>query len=74
MNVGELKEILKYADDDRLVFVSSDEEGNSFRLAAVDIETIMCDQGEWIECNHEDIASGEYEGWEDEMRNAVLFW
>lgn len=75
MKVHEVLEILKDIDPNRDVFVSSDEEGNSYRPASLDDDVIMCDQdGEWVSVHPQDLADGEYEGWEDDMVKGVLFW
>lgn len=74
MNVREAIEILQQADPEAIVFVSSDEEGNSYRLANISIDDIMCDQGEWVSCHPDDLSNGEYEGWEDDMVDAVVVW
>ena len=72
--VAEALEILKDADPEAILFVSSDEEGNSYRMASISINETMCDQGEWVSCHPDDISSGEYEGWEDDMVRAVVLW
>lgn len=73
--VAEAIEILKSADPDATLFVSSDEEGNSYRPADISLNETMCDQdNEWVSCHPNDIASGEYEGWEDKMVKAVVVW
>lgn len=75
MKVHEVLEILKDVDPNRDVFVSSDEEGNEYRPADFDVTAIMCDQdGEWVSVHPEDLADGEYEGWEDQMVDAVVVW
>lgn len=74
ITVAEAIEILKEADPEAILFVSSDEEGNSYRPAAVSINETMCDQDEWVSCHPDDIVSGEYEGWEDKMIDAVVVW
>lgn len=76
MNVTRLIEILQEVEDkDRIVFVARDEEGNGYREGNVSIDEIMCDQdGEWVSVHPDDLANGEYEGWEDDMAQAVVFW
>lgn len=75
MNVREAIEILQNADPDTEVFVSSDEEGNSYRHAEISLGQTLCDQyGELVSCHPKDIEDGEYEGWEDQMMPAVVFW
>jgi len=78
MNVGELITMLEGVDPEREVFVSSDEEGNSYRPANISVDDIMCDQGgkysEWVSVHPDDLRDGEYEGWEDKMVDAVVVW
>lgn len=75
MNVKQAIEILQGANPEDEVFVSSDEEGNSYRLASISINETMCDQdGEIISIHPQDLADGEYEGWEDQMVSAVVVW
>ncbi len=75
MKVSEALELLKEADPNAEVFVSSDEEGNSYRKANFSFpETAIDQDGEWIMANDEDIEDGEYEGWEDAMIPAVVVW
>lgn len=75
MKVSEAIAVLKEADQDAEVFVSSDEEGNSYRKANFSFpETAIDQDGEWVMACEEDIEAGEYEGWEDEMISAVVIW
>lgn len=75
MKVSEAIALLKEADPDAEVFVSSDEEGNSYRKAGISFpETAIYQDGEWLMGHPEDIESGEYEGWEDQMQAAVVVW
>lgn len=74
MKVKEAVEFLLSADPDAELFISSDEEGNSYRPAHLSANETMCDQGEWVACHPEDIENGEYSGWEDDMIPAVVFW
>lgn len=74
MKVKEVIELLAEADPEAEVFVSSDEEGNSYRKANFSFPETAIDQGEWVMANDEDIADGEYEGWEDAMIPAVVVW
>lgn len=75
ITVAEAIEILKEADPEAILFVSSDEEGNSHREANISLNETMCDQdNEWIACHPSDIVAGEYEGWEDKMVRAVVVW
>ena len=73
--VAEAIEILKEAKPTAIVMLSSDEEGNSYRPANISIDDVFCDQdGEYVSCHPQDIEDGEYEGWEDEMFDAVCIW
>lgn len=75
MKVSEALELLKEADPDAEVFVSSDEEGNSYRKANFSFpETAIHQDGEWVMACDEDIEAGEYEGWEDDFQPAVVVW
>lgn len=75
MKVSEAIDILKDADPEAIVIVSSDHEGNSYREAGISIGEIACQQdGELITCDEQDIAAGEYEGWEDYMFPVVVMW
>lgn len=75
MKVSEAIEILKEADPEAEVFISSDEEGNSYRRANISLDETMCDQdGEWVSVHPDDLEAGEYEGWEDQMEKAVVVW
>lgn len=75
MKVSEAIALLKEADQDAELFVSSDEEGNSFRKANISFpETAIDQDGEWVMAAEEDIDAGEYEGWEDEMISGVVVW
>lgn len=75
MKVSEAIALLKEADQDAEVFVSSDEEGNSYRKANFSFpETAIDQDGEWVMADEVDIENGEYEGWEDEMIPAVVVW
>ena len=74
MNVRELYDLIGEMDPEAEIFVSSDEEGNSYRKANFSFPETACDQGEWVMCDEQDIADGEYEGWEDEMIPAVVVW
>ena len=75
MKVSEVLELLKDADPEAEVFVSSDEEGNSYRKADFSFpETALDQYGEWVMADAQDIEDGEYEGWEDEMIAAVVVW
>lgn len=75
MKVFEALELLKDADPEAEIFVSSDEEGNSYRKANFSFpETAIDQDGEWVMACDEDIEAGEYEGWEDEMQPAVVVW
>jgi hypothetical protein len=48
MNVGELKKLLKSVDDDRLVVMSSDSEGNNYSpLMEVDATSTYCADSTW---------------------------
>jgi len=74
MTRDELANLIKDLPADIEFVVASDEEGNSYRFAHA-MFTTMCNQdGELIECADDDIAAGEYEGWEDDMFPAILFW
>jgi hypothetical protein len=75
MKVSEAIALLKEADQDAELFVSSDEEGNSYRRANISFPETMCDQdGEFVSVHPDDLAAGEYEGWEDTMFPAVVVW
>lgn len=75
MKASEAIEILKNADPNAEVMVSSDEEGNSYRKANISVGETFCDQdGDYVACDDTDIENGEYEGWEDEMFSAVVVW
>ena len=75
MKVSEAIALLKEADQDAEVFVSSDQEGNSYRKANFSFpETAIDQDGEWVMADEVDIENGEYEGWEDEMIPAVVVW
>lgn len=75
MKVSEAIEILKEADPEAEVFISSDEEGNSYRRANISLDETMCDQdGEWVSVHPDDLEAGKYEGWEDQMEKAVVVW
>lgn len=75
MKVSEAIALLKEADQDAELFVSSDQEGNEYRKANFSFpETAIDQDGEWVMACEEDIDAGEYEGWEDEMISAVVVW
>lgn len=75
MKIKEAIEILKEADPEAELFVSSDQEGNSYRFAYISLDETMCDQdGEIVGVHPDDLAAGEYEGWEDNMFSAVVVW
>lgn len=75
MKVSEAIEILKEADPDAELFVSRDEEGNAHRKAHISYSETMCNQdGEWVSVHPDDLTNGEYEGWEDNMVEAVVVW
>lgn len=75
MKVSEAIKILQEADQDAEVYVSSDEEGNSYRRANISVDETMCDQdGDLVSVHPDDLAAGEYEGWEDKMIAAVVVW
>ena len=75
MKVHEAIELLQDADPEAEVFVSSDEEGNSYRKANFSFpETAIDQDGEWVMADTIDIENGEYEGWEDDMIPAVVVW
>lgn len=73
MKVYEAIALLKEADPEAEVFVSSDEEGNSYRKANFSFpETAIDQDGEWVMACDEDIEAGEY--WEGDMIAAVVVW
>ena len=75
ITVEQAIEILQNANPEAILFLSSDEEGNSYRPADISLNETMCDQdNEWISCHPDDIRNGEYEGWEDKMVKAVVIW
>lgn len=75
MKVRELYDLIGEMDPEAEIFVSSDEEGNSYRRANFSYpETAIDQDGEWVMADEEDIEAGEYEGWEDEMIPAVVVW
>lgn len=75
MTRDELIEQLKALPEDITFLVASDEEGNSYRLAALGGEETFCNQGgELVACHPDDLANGEYEGWEDTLFQAAVFW
>lgn len=75
MTVAEAIELLQRADPNAILLVSSDEEGNSYRRASIGGNETFCDQdGDFVSIHPEDLAAGEYEGWEDKMFSAVVIW
>lgn len=75
MKVKEAIEILKEANPEAELLMSSDEEGNEYRRANISVEETFCDQeGELVGVDPDDLAAGEYEGWEDDMFEAVVVW
>jgi hypothetical protein len=75
MNVREAIEILQEADPEAMVILSSDEEGNGYRVAHISIDEVGCDFGTEIQAvNQEDIDAGEYEDWEENIFSAVVIW
>lgn len=75
MSVREMIELLSTAEPEAEVFISSDEEGNSYRKANVSFPETMCHQKpDWVSVHPDDLTNGVYEGWEDKMVNAVVVW
>ena len=75
MLVSELIERLKTVNPNAKVIISSDEEGNSYRLGAVSTDEIGIWQGDdLIAVNRQAVNAGEYRGWEDQFFDAVVFW
>lgn len=75
MKIFEAIDVLRECDQNAELFLSSDQEGNSYRRANISSPEIMCDQdGEFVSCHPDDIESGEYEGWEHAMISAVVVW